>query len=116
MAPGRRGLACVSVDPVVAGCAACDDDARGGVRKRSVHCAVVGWNLSADHCRWSTGSPAKSSYHSPGPLNRRHPLEETDRKEQCKNSIKSIKVHKMDCKTCFCKVDVRSRFKTAEEK
>lgn len=76
MALGRRGLAHVSADPAEAGCVACDC----GVRKRFVHCAVVGWTLSADHCRWNTGSPAKSSYHSPGPPNRRHPLEETDRK------------------------------------
>lgn len=79
-APGRRGLARASAGPAEAGCVACGDGG-GGARKRSVHCAVVGWTLSADHCRWSTGSPAKSSYHSPEPLNRRHPLEETDRRE-----------------------------------
>lgn len=76
---GRRGLARVSADPAEVGCVACDDD---GVWKTSVHCAAVEWYLSADHCRWSTGSPVKSSYHSPGPLNRRHPLEETNRNEK----------------------------------
>lgn len=84
MAPVRRGLARVSADPVEAGCDVCyDDDDDGvvggvggvGVRKRSVHCAVVGWTLSADYCRWSTDSPAKSSYHSPEPPNRHHPLD-----------------------------------------
>lgn len=80
-APGRCGLARVSADCAEAGCVACDDGCAGGVavRKRAVHCGVVGWTLSADHCRWSTGSPRRSSYHSPGPLNRHHPLEETDR-------------------------------------
>ena len=79
-APGRRGLSRVSADPAGAGCVACGGDDDGvGVRKRPVHCAVAGWTLSADHCRWSTGSPEKSSYHSPGPLNPRHPLEETQR-------------------------------------
>lgn len=73
-ARARRGF-----DHAEAGCVACDDGA--GVRKRPVHCAAVGWTLSADRCRWSTGSPAKSSYHSPGPLDQRHPLEERDRKE-----------------------------------
>lgn len=81
-APGTHGLARVSADPAEAGCVVCvDDDGGVGVRWKSVHCVVVGWTQSADHCRWSTGSPEKSSYHSPGPLNRRHPLEETDRKE-----------------------------------
>lgn len=78
-AQGKHGLVRASDDPAEGGCVACDDGG-DGVRKRSVHCAVVGWTLSADHCRWSTGSPGKSSYHSPGPLNQRHPLEETDRK------------------------------------
>lgn len=77
---GRRGLEQVSVDPAEAGCVARDCDGAVGVRKRSVHCAAVGLTLSADHCRWSTGSPAKSSYHSPGPPNRHHPLEEIYRK------------------------------------
>lgn len=83
-APGRRGLARANADPAAAGCVVCDDEGGGGggdVRKRSARCAVVGLTLSADHCRWSTGSPAKSSYHSPGPLNRRHPLVEPDKKE-----------------------------------
>ena len=86
-APGRRGLARASADPAAAGCVVYAEAGGGGggggvgVRKRSVRCAVVGWTLSADHCRWSTGSPAKSSYHSPGPLNRRHPLVESDKKE-----------------------------------
>lgn len=70
----RRGF-----DHAEAGCVACGDGA--GVRKRPVHCEAVGWTLSADRCRWSIGSPAKSSYHSPGPLDQRHPLEERDRKE-----------------------------------
>lgn len=85
-APGRRGSTRASDDPAAAECVVCDDDdcgggGGGGVRKTSVRCAVAGWTLSADHCRWSTGSPAKSSYHSPGPLNRRHPLVEPDKKE-----------------------------------
>lgn len=74
-AQGKHGLVRASDDPAEGGCVACDDDGGDGVRKRSVHCAVVGWTLSADHCRWSTGSPGKSSYHSPGPLNQRHPLD-----------------------------------------
>lgn len=81
-APRRRGSARVSADCAEAGCVACedDDDDGGGERKRAVHCGVVGWILSVDHCRWSTGSPVRSSYHSPGPLNQHRPLEETDRK------------------------------------
>ena len=59
-----------------------DDDVGGsGVKKRSARCAVAELTLSADHCRWSTGSPEKSSYHSPGPLDPRHLLVETKRKE-----------------------------------
>lgn len=72
----------MSADHAEAGCVACVDDDDGGaaVRKMAVHCGVVGWTLSADHCRWSTGSPGRSSCHSPGPLNQHRPLEETDRK------------------------------------
>lgn len=97
----------MSADPAEAGCVACDDDGGGGVDvgKRSVHCAVVGWTLSADHCRWSTGSPAKSSYHSPGPLDRRHPLEETDRQTR-NTSLTGFQEKLKDC----CEVDERSRF------
>lgn len=69
---GRRGL--TPVNAAVAGGVVRD----GGVKKRSVHCAVVGLNLSVDHCRWSTGSPAKSSCHSPGPPSRHHPLDDLE--------------------------------------
>lgn len=76
--PGRRGSTRASADPGEAGCAVSDGDdgdgGDGGVRKRSVHCAAVGSTLSADHCKRSTGSPATSSYHSPGPPSQRHPL------------------------------------------
>lgn len=72
-----HGLESVSADPVEAGCVVCDAEDvvdGGGVRKRSVHCAAAAWTLSADHCRWSTGSPAMSSYHSPGPPDQHRPL------------------------------------------
>lgn len=71
------------VDCVEAGCVACDDDGGGGggVRNRAVHSGEAVWSrLPAEHRRWSTGSPARSSYHSPGPLNQHHPLEGRDRK------------------------------------
>lgn len=76
---GRHDLARVSADFVGAGCVACDDGGGGGVRKWAAHCGVAGWTLSAVRCRWSTGSPVRSSYHSPGPLNRHRPLQETER-------------------------------------
>lgn len=49
VAPGRHGLARLSADLAEAGCVACDDG--DGVKKKSVHCAIVGWTHSADHCR-----------------------------------------------------------------
>lgn len=87
---GRHGLAHVSGDPAFVGCVECDgdDDVGGGgngsggvgVWKRSGRCAVVGWTRSADHCKWSTGSRGRSSYHSPGLLGPRHPLEQEKNK------------------------------------
>lgn len=95
-APGRYGLACGCADCAEAGRVAWDDDddggGDGGVQKRAVHCGAVGRSLSADHCRWSKGSPVMSSYHSPGPLNQHHPLEETDRKRS--NEKLEIKKHR----------------------
>ena len=80
---------------VLAGCAACGDadggGGGGGVKNMAVHFEVMVWTLSADHCRWSRGSPGRSSYHWPGPLNQHHPLEETDRdRSQGKINIKQI--------------------------
>lgn len=80
VAPLRRGS--VYADPAADGCVACSDEGGGvGVRKWSVRCAAAGWTPCAGHCRWSTGSPGRSSYHSPGPPNRHRPLAKTDKKQ-----------------------------------
>lgn len=86
---GRHDLARVSADFVGGGCVACDDDdGGGGGRKRAGHCGVVGWTLSAECCRWSTDSPVRSSYHSPGPLNRHRPLQETKRERKMWKNVR----------------------------
>lgn len=89
-APGRCGSGRVSAVLAAAGCDACDGDdggvggcedgggvGGGGGRRMADHCGGAGWILSAGRCRWSRGSPVRSSYHSPGPPDQRHPLGET---------------------------------------
>lgn len=91
-APGRRGSGRLSAVLAAAGCDACDGDDGGaggcedggGVVGRRVadHCGGAGWILSAGRCRWSRGSPVRSSYHSPGPPDQRHPLGETQKERR----------------------------------
>lgn len=83
-APTRRGSGRASAVLVAAGCDACDGDdggcedgVGGGGRRMADHCGGAGWILSAGRCRWSRGSPVRSSCHSPGPPDQRHPLGET---------------------------------------
>lgn len=75
---GRRGSTPERSVDAEAGCVVPDDDddvgGGGDVNKRSVHYEVVGLSPSAGRCRWSTGSPARSSYHSPAPPGPHHHL------------------------------------------
>lgn len=73
---GKCGLTPVAAEAAVPGCVGYDDGDDGGVRKRTVHYVGAESTLSADRCRRSTGSPGRSSYHSPGPPSPRHPLKD----------------------------------------
>lgn len=82
---GRRGSTPEKSGDAATVCVVPDDDGGGGVNTCSGHYEVEGLSPSAGYCRWSTGSPARSSYHSPAPPGPHHHL--TDRQ---------TKKHKMD--------------------
>lgn len=77
-----------------------DDDDGGGVRKRTVHYAGVESTPSADRCRRSTGSPGRSSYHSPEPPSPRHPLKEEGYTDQYIYAVQNIKNKKYILLSC----------------
>lgn len=101
MAPGTRGSRCADGGVLAevgcgaregdgAGCADGGGDGGGGAAagtRPADHCGAAAWIPSVAHCRWSRGSPGRSSCHSPRPPDRRHPLGEK-REEVVERRIK----------------------------